>query len=98
MGMIFTYIYRLLKRRRVLFFLVFLCIIAFCGFFASKIKLKEDITKMMPTEKKLERLNTIFKNSKFLDKLVVTVSQPDTSKEADPEVLMEYTDSLVNKL
>ncbi|MGZ4059997.1 MAG: glycerol acyltransferase, partial [Bacteroidia bacterium] len=96
--MIFTSIYRLLKRRRVLFFLIFLCIIAFCGFFASRIKLEEDITKMMPTDTKVERLNTIFKNSKFLDKLVVTVSQPDTSKEADPEVLMEYTDSLVSKL
>jgi 1-acyl-sn-glycerol-3-phosphate acyltransferase len=98
MAAIFTYIYRVLKRRRVLFFLLLLGIMSFCGFFASKIKLEEDITKMMPTDKKVERLNTIFKNSKFLDKLVVTVSLADTTKEADAELLMESTDSLVANL
>jgi 1-acyl-sn-glycerol-3-phosphate acyltransferase len=98
MGMIFTCIYRILKKRRVLFFLLLLGIIGFSTFFASKIKLEEDITKMMPTDAKVERLNTIFKNSKFLDKIVVTVSLADTSAEAAPEKLMEYTDSLVNSL
>ncbi|MCW3070978.1 MAG: glycerol acyltransferase [Bacteroidetes bacterium] len=96
MGTIFTNIYRILKRRRALFFLLFLGSLLFAGFFASRIQLEEDITKMMPTDAKVERLNTIFKNSKFLDKIVVTVSIPDSSAEAQPELLMEYTDSLVS--
>lgn len=50
---------------------------------------------MMPTDAKVERLNNVFKNSKFLDRLVVTVSQNDTTKEADSYSLMEYADSLV---
>lgn len=95
MGTIFVNIYRLLKRRRVLFFLLFLGALAFAGIFASKIRLEEDITKMMPTDAKVDRLNTIFKSSKFLDKIVVTVSLPDSSAEGQPELLMEYTDSLV---
>ncbi|MDF2436146.1 MAG: glycerol acyltransferase [Bacteroidota bacterium] len=95
MGTVFVNIYRLLKKRRVLFFLLFIGALAFAGFFASQIRLEEDITKMMPSDAKVERLNAIFKNSKFLDKLVVTVSLPDSSAAADPQLLMEYTDSLV---
>src|ERR1700740_1497595 len=95
MGIIFTNIYRFLRKRRVIFFLLLLGALAFSGFFATKIKLEEDITKMMPTNAKVDRLNTIFKNSKFLDKIVFTVSLADTSAEAAPETLMEYTDSLV---
>ena len=95
MGIIFTSIYRLLKKRRVLFFLLFLGALGFVGFFASKIKMEEDITKMMPTDAKVIRLNEIFKNSKFLDRLVVTVSLADSTKEAQPEKLIEFTDSLI---
>lgn len=98
MGSIFTLIYRVLKRRRVFFFLLLAGALAFSGFFASKIKVEEDITKMMPTDANVERLNTIFKNSKFLDKIVMTVSLADSSAEAAPEMLMEYTDSLVSSI
>jgi len=98
MGILFTSIYRILKRRRVLFFLLFLGALGFVGFFASQIELEEDITKMMPTDAKIERLNTIFKNSKFLDRLVVTVSMTDSTKEADPDKLVAFTDSLIATL
>lgn len=98
MGSIFTFIYRVLKQRRVLFFLLLIGAVAFSGFFATKIKVEEDITKMMPTDKNVERLNTIFKNSKFLDKIVMTVSLSDSTAEASPETLMEGTDSLVSSI
>lgn len=98
MSILFTYIYRLFKQRRILFFLLFLSAITFSGYFASKINLEEDITKMMPSDAKVERLNTIFKNSKFLDRLVVTVSLADSSADAAPDGLMEYTDSIVTSL
>jgi 1-acyl-sn-glycerol-3-phosphate acyltransferase len=71
---------------------------AFAGFFASQITLEEDITKIMPTDEKINKLNTIFKNSKFLDKIVVTVSLADSGAQAQPELLMEYTDSLVARV
>lgn len=70
----------------------------FAGFFSSKIRLEEDITKMMPTDAKVERLNTVFKNSKFLDKLVVTVSLADSNAKAEPETLISFTDSLVSSI
>jgi uncharacterized protein len=98
MGSIFTFIFRFLKKRRVVFFLLFLSAIAFAGYFSSKIKLEEDITKMMPSDAKVERLNTVFKNSKFLDKLVVTVSLADSAAKPEPEELITFTDSLVSSI
>lgn len=95
MSLIFTSIYRLLKKRRFLFILLFVGALGFVGFFTSQIKLEEDITKMMPTDAKIERLNTIFKNSKFLDRLVVTVSLADSTAEPDPDKLIDFTDSLI---
>ncbi len=81
-----------------MFFLLLIGAVVFSGYYASKIQLEEDITKMMPTDAKVERLNAIFKNSKFLDKLVVTVSLSDSTAEAQPEELMKFTDSLVSSI
>ncbi|MGQ0829132.1 MAG: 1-acyl-sn-glycerol-3-phosphate acyltransferase [Bacteroidota bacterium] len=98
MSILFTYIYRLLKKRRVLFFLLLIATLSFSGYYASKIQLEEDITKVMPTDAKVERLNTIFKNSKFLDRLVVTVSPKDSLAEVLPDELIVFTDSLVSSI
>ncbi len=98
MSIIFTYLYRILRKRRLIFFLLLIASILFVGFFASKTKLEEDITKMMPTDAKVERLNSIFKNSKFLDKLVLTISLADSTAKTEPEALIEFTDSLVSSI
>lgn len=98
MGVFFAAIYRFLHRRKIFFFLFLLVSIAFVAYFAPKIQLEEDITKMMPRDAKIEQLNTIFNNSKFLDRLVVTVSPGDTTKSADPEQLGNFTDSLLLKI
>ncbi|MBN8696757.1 MAG: 1-acyl-sn-glycerol-3-phosphate acyltransferase [Bacteroidetes bacterium] len=98
MHLFFTSIYRFLAKRRILFFVLFLASIAFSVFFASKLSLEEDITKMMPTDAKVERLNKVFKNSKFLDRLVVTISPSDTTKTSEPDQLIAFADSLVAKI
>ncbi len=53
---------------------------------------------MMPTDAKVERLNKVFKNSKFLDKLVLTVSLADSTAKAEPDELIAFTDSLVSSI
>ncbi len=98
MELLFTFIYRFLKKRRILFFLCLFGAFAIVSYFASKIKLEEDITKMMPSDAKVERLNSILQNSKFLDRLVVTVSSPDSTTSTDTDLLIDYTDSLVSSL
>ena len=96
MSIFFTFIYRLLKKHKLLFVLLLLLSIGFCAFFAPQLKLEQDMTKMMPSDAKVERLNAIFKNSSFLDRLVITVSASDSTKETNPDELIAYTDSLIH--
>ncbi|MDQ3046755.1 MAG: 1-acyl-sn-glycerol-3-phosphate acyltransferase [Bacteroidota bacterium] len=98
MSIFFTYLYRALKKRRVLFFLIFLLAFGFTGYFAFQIKFEQDITRMMPTDAKVKRLNEYFKSSKFLDRIVVTVSLNDSSLTPEPEILAAFTDSLAASL
>ncbi len=53
------------------------------------------MTRMIPKDAKVDRLNTIFKNSSFLDRLVITVSFADSAKAAAPDELASFTDSLI---
>ena len=97
MSGIFIFIFRFFKRNKILFFLFLALIFGAVGYFASHIKLEEDISKMMPSDKKVEKLNFVFQNSKFLDKLVVNVSLKDTTQE-NSEALIEFADTLVNQI
>jgi 1-acyl-sn-glycerol-3-phosphate acyltransferase len=96
MSIFFAFIYRFLKQRKLFFILLFALSVGFCAYFASKIKFEEDITKMMPTDAKVDRLQKIFKNSKFLDRLVITVSAADSNKTLSPDELITYTDTLIS--
>ncbi|MEO5594146.1 MAG: 1-acyl-sn-glycerol-3-phosphate acyltransferase, partial [Chitinophagaceae bacterium] len=73
-----------------LFWITFISCFLLSGFFASRIKLEEDIAGILPQDKKIEKLNEVFQNSKFLDKLVVTVSLKDTTAEPQPDSLVIY--------
>ena len=97
MSGIFIFIYRFFKSNKIVFFLLLALLFAGVGFFASRIKLEEDISKMMPSDKKVEKLNFVFQNSKFLDKLVVNISLKDSTQE-NSEALIEFADSLVNRI
>src|SRR4051812_18794536 len=86
-------IYNFFEKRRLLFFIVFAVSFFSAGYFAMQVKFEEDISKILPQDKKIEKLNEVFQNSKFLDKLVLTVSLKDTATSA-PDSLVAYADSL----
>ncbi|MBL0049107.1 MAG: MMPL family transporter [Bacteroidetes bacterium] len=97
MSIFFIAIFRFFKRNRILFFLFLATLLAGVGYFASKIKLEEDISKMLPGDKKVEKLNFVFQNSKFLDKLVVNVSLKDSTLE-NQEALISFADTLTQRI
>ncbi len=97
MHIFFTSLYDFFKKRKLLFFISLLCIVIFSGYYSSQIKLEEDITKMMPSDAKVERLNTILKTSSFLDKLVITVYYKDTTQTNEND-LISFADTLYNQL
>lgn len=63
-----------------------------------QVKFEEDISKILPKDKKIEKLNEVFQNSKFMDKLAVTVSLKDTAATAEPDSLVTYADELVEHI
>ncbi len=63
-------IYSYFSRKRSIFYLVFAGTFALITYFALQVKYEEDISKIIPQDKKIEKLNEIFQNSKFIDKLV----------------------------
>lgn len=94
MEKLFTRIYHYLEEHRPVLFISFLASFTIIAFFAARIHFEEDISKVLPHDKKIEKLNQVFENSKFADKLVITVSLKD-STAAQPDNLVDFTDTLV---
>lgn len=95
---IFLHIYEFYSKRKPLLYLTFTIILLSTAWFASKVKFEEDISSILPKDKKIEKLNEVFQNSKFIDKLVVTVSLKDTSTDAQPDSLVAYADDLTQAI
>jgi len=88
MEKIFSAIYNYFAKHRTLLFLSFsICFLIFAAL-ASRLHLEEDISKIIPKDKKIEKLNEVFQNSKFADKLVVTISLMDEA--ASPDSLVSF--------
>jgi 1-acyl-sn-glycerol-3-phosphate acyltransferase len=78
-------------KNRGIFYVVFAISFAVITYFALQVKFEEDISKIIPKDKKIEKLNEIFQNSKFIDKLVIMVSLKDTSLK-NPDSLVAFAD------
>lgn len=91
MEKILLIIYKYFEKNRKAFYLVFGITVLLITWFASQVKFEEDISKIIPKDKKIERLNEIFQDSKFIDKLVIMVSLKDTSVQ-NPDSLVGYAD------
>lgn len=81
------------KRKWQLYLLFFVCLMA-SAFFAIQLKFEEDISKILPKDDKVEKLNHVFQHSKFMDKLVVMVSLKDTAL-TEPDSLVAFADDFV---
>jgi uncharacterized protein len=95
---LFLIIFNFFEKRKILLAATMLALFAVTGFFASKIKVEEDISKILPHDKTVEQINFVFDNARFLDKLIVAVSLNDTSIPAQPELLIAYADSFSQQL
>lgn len=97
MEKIFIAIYRYFEKKRLAFFICFGLSFLVIAYFALQVRFEEDISKVLPKDKKIEKLNQVFQNSKFIDKLVVMVSLKDTTAE-EPDSLVAFADKLVGTL
>ncbi|MBW7891862.1 MAG: MMPL family transporter, partial [Chitinophagaceae bacterium] len=91
MAQFFTGLYHYFFRHKWQAYLLFFTILGISAFFALKLKFEEDISRILPKDKKVEKLNHIFQHSKFMDKLVVMVSLKDTAV-THPDSLIAFGD------
>jgi predicted RND superfamily exporter protein len=94
--------YRFFHNHRYFFFLFLAILLGFILFFASKIRLEENITRLTSGKDSLNRYEYVIRNFKFADKLIVHLSLKDTTAEANPEYLVSIAgtlrDSLLSRL
>ncbi|WP_212006397.1 trifunctional MMPL family transporter/lysophospholipid acyltransferase/class I SAM-dependent methyltransferase [Chitinophaga sp. HK235] len=96
MSSLFVAIYNFFDRHKTALWCCTLVSFALVGFLASRIRLEEDITKILPQDKKLDKLQQVFQDSRFADKLVVTLSQKDTTHAPLPDSLTACASSLIS--
>lgn len=91
MANFFVTIYDLLKKNKLVLYGLFSGTLALFLFFGLKVKFLEDISAIIPKDKKTEKLTEVFQNSKFADKLAIIVSSKDTAV-VQPDSLVVYAD------
>ena len=67
MAKLFTSIYRYFEKNRLVFFITFGVSFMLVAYFALQVKFEEDISKILPKDKKTDQLNQVFTNSRFMD-------------------------------
>jgi predicted RND superfamily exporter protein len=67
------------------------------GLGASQIVIEEDITKFFPDDERVEKLDYVFRNSKFIERLVIMVSAKDSTAAPQPDSLVALADTLAER-
>lgn len=88
-------VYLFFSKRKLIFTFLVIGLCGLLGYYASKIKLEEDITRFVPRDKNTASINSILENLKSKDKLVIHL----TSGSGDnTEKLIETADSVFSAL
>ncbi len=90
---VFLSIYNYFEKHKAMLWLTAIASFLAVGFVASRITIEEDITSILPHEKKLDKLQQVFQDSRFSDLLTVTFSQKDSTKDAAPDSLVAFADA-----
>lgn len=95
---IFLNIYYFFKQYRAAFWSLFVAITALLALGASQIRIEEDITRFFPDDERVEKLNYVFRNSKFAERLVFMVSVKDSTTTPQPDSLIGYAEDLITAI
>lgn len=93
----FLFFYQFFEKRRGLFWGVLVLGFLTTGFFAAQLRLEEDISKVLPRSRKTESLNQVFQNSRFVDRLVITVSPKDSTAALSPDSLVAFAEAFAQR-
>ena len=94
MSQIFLNLFDFFQHRKRFFWVLFFLITVALGYGATRITIEEDITKFFPDDERVEKLDYVFRNSRFVERLVVMVSAKDSTRAPEPDSLVAVADSL----
>lgn len=97
MSKIFLVIYKRIEKHRIISLILLTLLLSASAYLASQLKLSEDITKILPDTEKINNMNFVYSNSKFLDKVVFNISLADSSN-SNPKLLSDFSDRFVDSL
>ncbi|MES2590675.1 MAG: 1-acyl-sn-glycerol-3-phosphate acyltransferase [Bacteroidota bacterium] len=90
-------IYNYFQRNRILLFVLVCIALLTTTYFATKIRLEEDINKFIPKDKKIDEINFVLQNLKIKDKLVINIYNTDTTNSETTEMML-CADALADSL
>lgn len=97
MGEIFYKIYQYFYSHKAIF-VGFVLLTFFASLFlASRIQYEENIAKLLPDYKNMDKLSLVYRNNNYSDKIIVNISFTDSSRLA-PDELINIGDSLTKRL
>jgi uncharacterized protein len=94
----FLYLYKKFRKRRLRLFILVTLVMGLATYLASRIRLEEDIGRMISGNGDQALINQVVDHSGFLDKIIVTVSSADTSHPLTPEELIQVGDQFADTL
>jgi uncharacterized protein len=98
MSTFFLFFYDLFSKRRLLFFLLLGATIGLIIYTALKIKLSEDISKVLPRNEKVDQYLQVVNQSAFADELVIYIGPANPADSVPPEQLMAFAASVADSV
>jgi len=98
MNRFFTILYDFFTRRRLVFFLVLGLTMTVIIWFALRLKIAEDISKVLPHNEKVEQYLEVVNQSAFADELVIFIGPADTAVNIPPEDLISFAGELADSV
>jgi len=97
MEQFFYFLYKIILRQKVFFSILFLVLLSTAGYYAFKLQLSEDVSKLLPEkdipENLIENLNAI----DFADKLFFHLQLTDTT-QVKPDELLQAADTFLARV
>ena len=81
MEKIFAGIYSYFQQRKWQLYLLFSVCLITSAFFAAQLKFEEDISKILPKDDKVEKLNHVFQHSKFMGNGIIKRYRHDGTRQ-----------------
>ncbi len=98
MGVLFLHIYKFVVKHRLISFLFLLVLLTFSILSIFRLEIVENIYKILPESKKINNMNFVLNNSKFMDKLILNISFSKTAESQDIDLLIKYSNELKDSL